>query len=56
MNNAEKFNRFLERNPHAHSPFFRRPQLDRRAFFKVAGAGLTGLQIAGNGAYISPID
>ena len=53
MNNAEKFNRFLERNPHAHSPFFRRPQLDRRAFFKVAGAGLTGsfMALAGSRSF-----
>ncbi|MFN0107971.1 MAG: DUF1501 domain-containing protein [Blastocatellia bacterium] len=50
MNNAQKFNRFIERNPHPHSPFFRRPQLDRRAFFKLTGAGITGsfMALAGN--------
>ena len=55
MNNTEKFYRFLKRNPHAHSPFFRRPHLDRRAFFKVAGAGLTGsfMALAGSHAFAS---
>lgn len=42
MKNQEQFNRFIARHPHAHHSFFRRPHWDRRAFFKLAGAGLTG--------------
>ena len=42
MKNQEQFNRFIACHPHAHHSFFRRPHWDRRAFFKLAGAGLTG--------------
>ncbi len=42
MNSTEQFNRFIARHPHAHDAFFRRPHWDRRAFFKLAGAGITG--------------
>lgn len=38
----EKFERFLKTHPHPHSPFWERPALSRRAFFRVVGTGLTG--------------
>lgn len=50
MNNAEKFNRFIERHPHPHCAFFNRPQLGRRAFFKLAGTAVTGSFLTLNAA------
>ena len=42
MKNQAQFNRFIARHPHAHQAFFRRQHWDRRTFFKLAGAGITG--------------
>ena len=41
MAENEKFERYLRRNPHPHRPFFARPQMGRRAFLDLLGAGLT---------------
>ncbi|MBI3696721.1 MAG: hypothetical protein HY238_18015, partial [Acidobacteria bacterium] len=47
MNEQEKFNRFVEKYPHPHSPvFFRRPHWTRRRFFEVVGAGVGGYFLA----------
>lgn len=37
-----EFERFLEKNPHPHVPFWQRPTLSRRHFFRVVGSGVTG--------------
>src|SRR5260370_4064749 len=39
---GEKFNQFVEKHPHPRVPFYKRPYLSRRAFFQLAGAGVTG--------------
>jgi hypothetical protein len=46
MTGQEKHDRFLEKHPHAHQNFFRRPHWTRRAFFQMAGAGITGSFLA----------
>src|SRR5580704_8406928 len=38
----EKFNRFINKNPHDHTPFYKRPFATRRQFFQLLGAGVTG--------------
>ena len=48
MNNESKFRRFVEKNPHAHAPFYARPAGSRRDFFRLAGAGVTGSYLAGS--------
>jgi Protein of unknown function (DUF1501) len=42
MNGQDRFNRFINRHPHSHTPFFRRPHISRRQFFQLMGAGVTG--------------
>jgi len=42
MNAKERFDRFQQRWPHPHTPFFRRPHWTRRRFFEILGAGVTG--------------
>src|SRR6266481_8389323 len=42
MNGQDKFNRFVEKYPHDHTPFYRRPHATRRQFFQLLGAGVTG--------------
>lgn len=42
MKNQEQFNRFVARHPHEHSLCFRRAHWDRRTFFQLLGAGITG--------------
>src|SRR5689334_6524485 len=42
MNNQDRFNRFVGRYPHSHTPFFQRPYSSRRQFFRILGAGVTG--------------
>jgi len=37
-----QFNRFLEKYPHPHRPFWDRPALSRRQFFEILGTGITG--------------
>ena len=34
--------RFLKKYPHPHPPFWERPTLSRRSFFKILGTGVTG--------------
>jgi len=36
------FQRFLEKYPHPHRPFWERPALSRRHFFEILGTGITG--------------
>ena len=48
MKNEAKFIKTIEKFPHAHTPFFKRPFLSRRNFFSVAGAGVTGSFLANN--------
>jgi hypothetical protein len=43
----ESSEEFARRYPHHHLNFFRRPDISRRMFFKVAGAGLAGSYLAG---------
>lgn len=43
----ETFNRFVERHPHPHLPYFRRPDFTRRGFFQLLGSGVTGSFLAG---------
>src|SRR5262245_53553209 len=42
MNAQEKFNRFVSRYPHVHTPFFARPHATRRRFFQLLGGAVTG--------------
>ena len=42
MNEQEKFDQFIKRNPHPHVTFFNRPHISRRRFFSVLGAGVSG--------------
>ena len=48
MSNEAKFLNLVEKLPHAHVPFFRRPFASRRDFFKVLGGGVAGSFLAGN--------
>jgi hypothetical protein len=48
MSNEAKFLKQVEKLPHAHVPFFRRPFASRREFFKVLGGGVAGSFLAGN--------
>ena len=48
MKNEAKFLKTVEKFPHAHTPFFKRPFLSRRNFFSIAGAGVTGSFLANN--------
>src|SRR5579871_1648338 len=41
MIGQEKFDKFVEKYPHPHLHFSRRPDLSRRSFFQIAGAGVT---------------
>jgi hypothetical protein len=45
MNEQAKFNRFVEKNPHSHTPFYRRPHATRRQFFQLLGAGVSGAML-----------
>ena len=38
----DKFNRFITKHPHDHTPFYKRPFATRRQFFQLLGAGVTG--------------
>jgi hypothetical protein len=42
MTGQDKFQKFVEKYPHSHKPFFNRPHLTRRTFFEVLGAGVAG--------------
>jgi len=42
MCECERVKRFLEKHPHHHKTFFARPDISRRRFFEVIGAGVTG--------------
>ncbi len=42
MNEQEKVQKFFERHPHQHRTFFDRPFVNRRQFFEILGAGVTG--------------
>src|ERR1035441_6407321 len=46
MNEQEKFDKFVEKYPHPHKHFTRRPHLTRRNFFEIAGAGVTASFLA----------
>jgi hypothetical protein len=50
MIGQEKFDRFVKKYPHDHKTFFNRPDISRRNFFKVAGAGIAGSYVAVNQA------
>jgi hypothetical protein len=42
MCECERVQRFLKKHPHHHKTFFARPDISRRRFFEVLGAGVTG--------------
>lgn len=42
MSERERVERFLQRHPHHHLTFFSRPYVNRRQFFQIVGAGITG--------------
>ncbi len=46
MNEQEKFDKFVEKYPHPHKHFTRRPHLTRRRFFEIAGTGVTASFLA----------
>ena len=46
MIGRDKFDKFVNQNPHPHLAYFNRPHLSRRRFFSVAGAGLAGSYLA----------
>ena len=37
-----EFEEFIRKNPHPHQPFWERPSLTRRRFFRLVGTGITG--------------
>ena len=45
MNPRERFQRFVSRYPHSHTPFFQRPYATRRHFFQLLGAGVSGAML-----------
>jgi hypothetical protein len=49
MYGQEKFDKLVEKYPHPHVHFSRRPDFTRRRFFEVAGAGLTASFLANRG-------
>lgn len=46
-----QFEQFVRRHPHGHATYFNRPHFSRRAFFSLAGAGLTASFLAGRPAH-----
>src|SRR5438552_8459376 len=42
MSEKDRFQNFVSRYPHSHTPFFQRPHATRRQFFQLLGAGITG--------------
>ncbi len=50
MIGQEKFTKFVEKYPHPHRTFSQRPDISRRKFFQVAGAGVTASYFALNKA------
>ncbi len=42
MNERERVESFLKKHPHHHQTFFSRPYVNRRQFFEILGAGVTG--------------
>jgi hypothetical protein len=42
MCESERIKRFFEKHPHHHKAFFARPDVSRRRFFEILGAGVTG--------------
>src|SRR5579871_450135 len=47
MSDQEKFEKFVERYPHAHLTFFNRPHFTRRRFFEIVGSGVVGSYLVG---------
>ena len=45
MSEKDRFQRFVGRYPHSHTPFFQRPYATRRQFFQLLGAGVTGAML-----------
>src|SRR5450631_466360 len=43
----KKYAALAAKYPHLHQPFFSRPDISRRNFFRLAGAGVTGSYLAG---------
>jgi hypothetical protein len=43
----KKYEELARKFPHLHVPFFKRPDISRRGFFQVAGAGVAGSYLAG---------
>ncbi len=48
MSERDRFDKFVERNPHPHLNFFNRPHFTRRRFFEIAGSGVVGSYLLGN--------
>src|SRR6516162_7167858 len=46
MYEQEKFDKLVEKYPHPHIHFSRRPDFSRRRFFQLAGAGVTASFLA----------
>jgi hypothetical protein len=46
MGETERLKKFFERHPHHHKTFFARPDISRRRFFEILGAGVTGSYLA----------
>src|SRR5471030_739739 len=42
MSELDRVARFLKNHPHSHQTFFSRPYVNRRRFFEILGAGVTG--------------
>jgi hypothetical protein len=45
--NTQEFNRYLAKHPQHHKTFDQRPHWNRRQFFQIAGAGVTGSILSG---------
>ena len=43
----KKYEELARKYPHLHQPFFQRPDISRRTFFQIAGAGISGSFLAG---------
>jgi len=52
----KKYTALAQKYPHLHRPFFQRPDISRRNFFRLAGAGVSGSYLAGRALAASSVD
>jgi hypothetical protein len=52
----KKYTALAQKYPHLHQPFFKRPDISRRNFFRVAGGGVAGSYMAGRALASTSVD